>query len=347
MPGPPHKHVFLPAMSAEPVEVAVAGPAALSCPGGEGLTILLDGEECADPAYRDSRGQPAAVVRLQEKSDSALILIDVGLDPAAFRQNLGVWAAGVPDGKLPARRAMVLSHAHTYAPLLMGGKKGHDPAAALTAAWEVLGNIPVSGPNLADICAHAGENIAGPAARLCGSLARSLEPGLRPVAYADGTKSNRAWLYTWAISPEERAEVPFQPLETLLIVSSGAGYLVYSICSHMAQETDGIQELHIVERVADLAASGKLPPGPVHTLITGLCGVIRTFEETGGKTASGAFDSQGFVRRLENLQKKTGLQRIYFSHCGLRMDPIYPLFQRVLGEENVRIALPGSCIPLP
>ena len=343
---PPQKrHVFLPPVPDEPVQVARAGPQGDSCPDGQGITVLMDGETCTDPSFHPSHGQPAVILTLQEKDGSAAILVDLGTDPRALDNNLTAWLAGRPDGKLPGHRALVLSHAHSYAPLVTGSGKSGGPAEALLLVWRVLGDLPATGPNIADVCSHARET-TGPAARLCGSRARSLEPGLAPVTYADGTESERVWLFTYAISPEERAEVPFQPLESVLVIRSGEGYLVYSVCSHMASKEHGVQELHIAERVAALTASGALPPGPVHTLVTGLCGVIRTFEETGGKNRNGAFDSDEFVRRLKKFKEATGLERIYFSHCGLKMDPVYPLFQQVLGADNVHLALPGSCIPL-
>ena len=184
---------------------------------------------------------------------------------------------------------------------------------------------------------------------LCDTWARAPEIGLSPIRYADGTLSTRAWTLTFPIEPVERAEIPFQPMESVFVFRSGDGYLVYSVCSHPRQPDAGREShlpFHAIELVQDQIDRQALEPGPIRTLITGTCGMQQALQEDPhGPPPDPAHQQDLLMGQLTALASRTGLRYVYLSHCGLMNQHLWPAFLAVFGT-NVQRALPGSCIPL-
>ncbi len=330
---------------------ALAPGAEEACEGVDSLTILMDGAECADPAYHAARSQPAVIVRLTEAPDeTALLLIDVGVDSRAMENNLRQWFRGQGLGSLSVHKAIVFSHAHTFAGLFAPPWRYEEgPVGSLSHAWEIFGDVPVQGPNLADLCDDRVMIMGHPVARKLCSTFRTSEPGLAPVRFSDGTLSRRAWTLTYPIAPEELAEIPFQPAESMFIFRSGDGYSVYSVCSHRRHGGSGdhsSQPIHAVDLVRERIDAGDLPPGPVHTLVTGTCGMRRRLpDRSKDKSLPPEQQQQQLVSELSELAERVGIERVYLNHCGLMNEELWPAFMEVFGEQ-VRRAVPGSCIPL-
>ncbi len=328
------------------------------CPDGDGLTILLDGPECVDPAYEAGKGQPAAAVRLTEPDGSvSLLLIDIGNAPEAFENNLSRWVEGLgpaaPGPDSASRTAILFSHIHTYAPLMAPPWKfiWQASAESLTQALGVFGDLPIHGPNLDDICRDMERTVLNSVARdLCINRARAPKPGLAPIGLSDGTASSRAWVLTYPMDPQERDRILFQPFESIFIFRVGDGYVVYSVCSHLHSRTPGSHDtrpFHAVERVQDLIDDGSLPAGPIHTLITGVCGMVQSLHRM-GRADSQPSPEDLRVRlntRVSELLTRVKLRHLYLSHCGLEFVELWPTFQELFGDE-VELAVPGTCIPL-
>ena len=326
--------------------------------GQDGMTLLLDGQECADPGFHVGLDQPAAIVRLTEDgAGTALLLIDVGVSPEALRNNLGRWFAqqglppGLPDPALP--RAILFSHVHTFGDLMapLGSFAWMAPGESLREAQELLGVDTVQGPNRAGLCDGDVRVLRNPAARaLCDGAMRETEPGLAPVRYTDGTASRRAWTLTYPIAPGERGELAWQPEESVFIFRTGEGYLVYSVCSHALQPGPGPRDqrpLPGIELVQDRIDAEELPPGPIHTLVTGACGMDQMLTEfNGGAPMFIKEDPERLAGRLRALSARTGLRRVYLHHCARHFEQFWPVFMDVFGAANVQRALPGSWIAL-
>lgn len=321
------------------------------------MTILLDGMECADPAFRGRGDQPAVVVRLTEpRGRTALLLIDAGASPEALKNNLQRWferqdlpPLAQSDGIL---KAILLSHVHTYNRVMAPpwAFDWRDTAESFRVAWELFGELPVQGPNLTDLCIDTVRIVGNPVARkLCGVRMRVTESGLAPIRYANGTLSRRAWTLTYPIAPEERAELPFQPYESVFVFRSKAGYLVYSVCSHALQpgQEPSRRPFHAIELVQEHIDNGDLPPGQIHSLVTGACGMEQMLTEYNDGKPVIIKENPGLLRsRLSALSERTGLQRVYLNHCSRHFEQFWPAFMEVFGDNNIQRALPGSCIPL-
>jgi len=92
---------------------------------------------------------------------------------------------------------------------------------------------------------------------------------------------------------------------------------------------------------------GLLARAPIHTVVTGTCGVIRTFHHHDGVGGEGRFDREEFERRARGMKADLGVERLYLTHCGL-----YPTNREALAPmhdafgDAVQMAYPGTCIPL-
>jgi len=303
----------------------------------------MDGEKAADGRYRPGGGQPAAVLAIQEQGGGGMVLLDLGDDQAIFQHNLLAWLEhrGMDPGAFP-RRALVISHGHTIAP--RGAPPHFQWHDGFTAAWKKLGPLRVMGPNLADLAREDRINPAWSAAEKRFGAPRSLKPGLEPLQWADGTRSRRVFLLTYPFSPPESG-VPFQPLETMVVVAARPGYLVYSVCSHMALDAGRHPPLHAAELVRKYMDQGRLKPGPVHTLVTGTCGMSRSFDHR-SESAEAAFDRTTFQQQLTTLKQDLGLRRVYFIHCAHGGLPeMHQAFQNLF-KAAARHAFPGTRILL-
>ena len=334
--------------------VRLADAAGEGCAAHESLTILLDGERVVDPLYLSEGGQPAVVVGLTEGDGVSGVLVeDLGDYAPAMNHNLEAWLNRwrIEEATYP-RRALVISHPHTVGRMILPGKfpqRQEEGPAVIDETLRRLGKASLTSASLDDMCDLARRDSEWPVAPACDHPHHALEPGLEPLVWGDGSVSGRVFLYTYAISPVEVDEVPFQPLETVLIVSAPPGYLVYSVCSHLPLDhsEDSPAPFHVVYRIKALMDAGELEPGPIHTLVTGTCGVIRSFEKTGGFTGQGIFDGEAFAARAAQMRDDMGLQRLFLSHCGLYRTSQHSLrlFHSVFGD-GVRRAYPGACIPL-
>ena len=335
---------------------AIAPAAPDGCPGTDSLTILLDGDECADSAFHTGGDQPAVIARLTEpEGDTAIVLIDAGVSHGAIENNLRQWYQRqdlpTPGGQDGILRAFLLSHFHTYFGVkALPWEFESGPADSLGEARDRLGDIPVQGPNIADLCSDPAEVVWNPVARRLCADARVTKPGLAPVRYSDGTLSRRAWTVTYPIASEERAELTFQPYESVFVFRTESGYLVYSVCSHAhqpEQETHPDRPFHAVELVQEHIDAGGLAPGPIHTLITGVCGMNQVIMEgDGGKPPPFEEIQERYRSRISAVAERIGLQRVYLSHCARYfVDKVPQAFMEVFGER-VQRAVPGSCIPL-
>lgn len=335
-------------------DIRLAAAAGAGCAAHESLTILLDGEQVVDAAYHNDGGQPSVVVGLTEADGISGVLVeDLGDYAPAMNHNLDAWLERwhIEEATHP-RRALVISHPHTVGRMILPGKfprQVEEGPAVIDETLKRLGKASLTSANFDDLCALASQEPDSPVAPACNHPHHALEPGLAPLVWGDGTESGRVFLYTYAISPVEVDEVPFQPLETVLIVAAPPGYLVYSVCSHlpMGHTEDDPAPFHVAYRIKALMDAGELEPGPIHTLVTGSCGVVRTFDKSGGFTAQGTHDLEGFTDRATKLREDLGVQRLFLSHCGLYRSFQYTLrpFHAAFGDR-VQLAYPGACIPL-
>jgi hypothetical protein len=136
----------------------------------------------------------------------------------------------------------------------------------------------------------------------------------------------------------------------VFVFASGDGFLVYSVCSHPptvagAGVSDG--PFHAIDLVQAHIEDGSLPAGPIHTLVTGACGMGQVVRERGAATPDHAGSSDPLFRSaLSTLKARTGLRRVYLIHCALSsFEHTWPIFMEVFGDD-VRRAVPGSAIPL-
>ncbi len=334
--------------------VPLAEIAGEGCAAHESLTILLDGERVLDPLYQSQGGQPAVVLGLTEADGVSGVLVeDLGDYAPAMNHNLEAWLNRwrIEEATYP-RRALVVSHPHTVGRMILPGKiprRAEEGPAVIDETLRRLGEASLSSANLDDLCAVARRDSNWPVAPVCDHPHHALEPGLEPLVWGDGTLSSRVFLYTYAIAPVEVDEVPFAPQETVLVVAAPPGYLVYSVCSHLPLDhsEQAPAPFHVAYRIKALMDAGELEPGPIHTVITGTCGVMRTFDKTGGITEQGVFDGEGFAARAAKMRDDLGLQRLFLSHCGLNrafqhsLEPLHAAF-----GDDARLAYPGACIPL-
>jgi len=334
--------------------IPFAEAAGEGCTAHESLTILLDGGRSLDPLYRAAVGQPSVALGLTDGDGVSGVLVeDVGDHAPAMNHNLAAWLSRwrIEESTYP-RRALLISHPHTVGRMLLPGKSPQpveEGPAVIDETLRRLGQASLIAANLAELCALAREDGSWPVAPACEHPRHALGAGLEPLVWGDGTVSSRVFLYTYAISPVEVEEVPFKPLETVLIVSAPPGYLVYSVCSHMPMRRDEEHPapFHVAYEVKALMDAGELEPGPVHTLVTGACGMLRTFELTSDKDDRNMFVAAEFGRLAAKMRDDLGIQRLYLSHCSLvstsqrALKPLHDTF-----GDSVRLAYPGACIPL-
>jgi len=331
-----------------------AHPAGEGCTAHESMTILLDGDQIADPHYHSDGQQPSVVIGLTDHDGVSGVLVeDLGDYAPAMDYNLDAWLTRwrIEETTYP-RRALLISHPHTIGRMILPGKitqPVEEGPAVIDETLRRLGHASLTSPNFQNLCDEARRDPNWPVAPVCERPVHDLETGLEPLVWGDGTKSGRVFLYTYAIAPEELDKIPFQPLETVLIVQADPGYLVYSVCSHLPNHPDEghVAPFHVAYEIKALMDAGKLEPGPIHTVVTGTCGVLRTFDMQGGKTEQGVFDTPGFQSRVQQMRDDLGIQRLFLSHCALRrtsqhsLRPFYEVFR-----EGVQLAYPGACIPL-
>lgn len=323
--------------------------------GADGMTILLDGAESAAPEFHPGGGQPIVAVRVTEPGgDIGLIVIDIGDFSDASQNNLERWheqqALASPREDAGIKKALYVSHVHSYNALFSPktSEELHRQATeSLSNLWKHFGDVTLQGPNLDFFCARPGETAQSAITRkLCDGLVRSVEPALEPVRYSDGTLSQRAWTLTYPIITAE-GRLPFDPYETSFVFSNAGGYIVYSVCSHplTAEESEGsAYPFHAGAVVRRRIDDGELPPGPIHTLITGACGMEQLIGQIIGGQASIAQVRRAWRDNLEEYLNPMVTERIYVSHCGL----LNRSFMMALSEVfhgDVERALPGSFIP--
>lgn len=326
------------------------------CAGADSLTILMDGIHCVDDGYIAGGDQPAVAVRLTEPDGRVgHLLLDMGSEPMALEHNLATWFEGhgltaplAPTGTL---KAIFFSHGHTFGGLLTPPSVFRwRPLECLRTAWRFFGEIRVQGAVLTALC-HEMRRVPmnGVALKVCADPVE-VAAGLAPLKYADGTPSQRAWTFTYTFL-EPQGDPPFEPLETIFVFRAGAGYVVYSVCSH-AQDLGGRgqlpRRLHAVEQIQDEIDAGRLPAGDIHTLVTGSCGmqhslsIVRGREEPTPETAAAAWRAG-----LRVVKARVKLERVYLSHCSLSsFRHVWPVYTEIFGD-GVQRAVPGSCIPLP
>ena len=350
------------ATEATPVRSVGPAPAVVSattegCQGDDSLTILLDGAECADPGFVAGGAQPAAMIRVTEPGGgTGVLLIDVGESPDALEVNLRRWIQGQGLATLAqdddVLKSIMFSHVHTFDRVMTPpwGFGDAEVAESLRLAWEFIGDVSVQGPNLGDLCSDAVKVAGDPVARkLCEAPLREIERGLTPVRYANGVASRRAWTLTYPIAPQERKDLSFQPLESVFVFRSMGGYLVYSVCSHAhqpGQETHSHRPFHAIELVQQYIETGDLRSGPIHSLVTGACGMEQMLTEYNKGQPVFISENPGLLTdRLAAMAKRTGLKNVYLSHCAQHFQQFWPMFIEVFGDRVGR-ALPGSCIPL-
>ncbi len=313
------------------------------CAAGDSLVVLADGPRCATGSdFHAAPGQPAFLLSVTEADGRrGAVLFDLGSDPERLASNLAAWKE-VAGG--PARSAIVLSHGHAYSGLFMparGGDGGGRPG--LREALAALGDVPVSGANLPDLC-RMGGGLSEETAELCaGTRGKALRPGLEPLQWSDGSSSTRVWTYTWAFSEGEHARIAFQPLETLLVIARPPGYAVVAACSHPPAEVPPDRAWHAAARVQEEIDAGRLPPGPIHTVISGLCGVVQARDRVPG--AERRVDDRALAEWWRSLRERLGLERLFLVHCALLMEELFPVLADVPGLA-VEAAWPGACIPL-
>jgi hypothetical protein len=354
-PGPPggdHRPMNPPAGPLD-TPIALAAPASEACSGFDSFTVLMDGDRVVDPAFLAGGSQPAALIAVTEPDGARGVLLeDFGDFRPALETNLGQALQRARGHGDIAHHAVLVSHPHTVGRMLLPGKAPPPPDQGpdvVTTVVRELEGPAIQGPNLDDLCTIARAETQWQVKPVCEQQFTDLPVGVAPVRWEDGTASARVWSLTYPIEPPEHGEIPFQPLESVLVVSSPPGYLVYAVCSHHIHDPTGTQHspFHAAYHVQKAMDDGLLPAGPIHTLITGTCGVLRTYHMDGGTNAHGQFDGEGFQRRIGVMQRELGVQRLYLTHCGVGpgLRHAWPHFHAALGAQ-VRLAFPGTCIPL-
>ena len=273
------------------------------------------------------------------------MLVDPGDHGGVFARNLGAWLE--QKARSPgsfAHRAVVISHGHTITSPPGKDRSRNNLSDGLVHTWNKLGPAFIQGPNLKDLHALKRLNPGWFKSAITPARLVQLEPGLTPLRWEDGSNSERIFLLTYRIAPPE--ERSFPQMETVVVISSPPGYLVISVCSHMARDGHPPSPFHALELVQKMIDRGKLKAGPVHTVVTGICGVMRAFRSSRGGDDT-PFDDQAFKGHLSGIQTRLGVKRIYLNHCALFVDPqrSYPLFKAVF-KAAVKVALPGSCLPI-
>ena len=334
--------------------IAVAGPADANCPADENLTILLDGDRVVDSRFTTGGDQPSAVLAVTEADGTLGVLVeDAGAHAPSLERNLDTWLERLGAERFAgAHRAVLVSHAHTIGRMLLPANKVPKPAESprvFDALFQRFETAGIQGPNLAQICQTARRDTTWDVSAFCDRELTSLEPGVSALRWEDASASGRVHVLTYAIAPPEVDEIPFQPLESVLVVSTPAGYLVYSLCSHMPEDARHGEEppFHAAYLVREAMEQGLLSEQPIHTIVTGTCGVVRTFHHHGGDQGDARFDSAEFVRRASAMKTDLGVKRLYLTHCGLyrtNREALQP-FHEVFGD-GVEMAYPGTCIPL-
>ncbi len=311
----------------------------------DGITILADGNGTADPRFEAVDGNPAALVVVTEPDGRRGVLLFGLGDPgsAGLIKNLRPALAdrGVELSKT-RRAAVVFSHFHfnIFPPASAGSRP--PPLDHLPAPLKALPAVAIQGPNLASLC-----KLNRPSGHLMGACARKprdTTPGVAPLQWSDGP-SKRIHLLTYPFSPpleEERGSgISLTPMETVLVIATPpTGYLVFSYCSHMQDAPGGAAPVfHAASLVQQAMAAGKLPPGPIHTLLTGTCDVSRTLgarkAAAGGR--AGAVDRAAVQEAVRQLRAELKIQRLFLVHCGLTGDK---------AAFGAPLAYPGAVIPL-
>jgi len=331
-------------------EIALTGPADADCPAGENLTILLDGDRVVDTRFTTGGDQPSAVLAVTEGDGTLGVVVeDAGAHAPSFERNLDTWLDRLGSDRLAAaHRAVLVSHPHTIGRMLLPANKVPKPVESprvFQSLFQRLGAVGIQGPNLGAICRSARRDTTWDVSSFCDRELHSLEPGLTPLRWEDASASGRVRLLTYAIAPPEVDEIPFQPMETVLVVGTDSGYLVYTLCSHMPRHVD--PPFHAAYLVREAIDDGQLAAGPIHTVVTGTCGVIRAFHHSGGVDSEGRFDRAGFARRAAAMKADLGVARLFITHCGLygtNREALAP-FHEAFGDA-VELAYPGACIPL-
>ena len=341
--------------SPRPLDTAItmASPAAEACSHHDSFTVLMDGDRAVDPAFVAAGSQPAALIAVTEPDgERGVLLEDFGDFRPALEANLDLTLQRVQGHGPTAHTAVLVSHPHTVGRMLLPGKAPPPPASGpdvVTTVVQRLSSPAIQGPNLDDLCTIARAETQWQVTPVCEQTFTDLPVGSTPLRWEDGSTSDRIWILTYAISPPEIGEIPFQPLESVLVVSVPPGYLVYAVCSHHIHDPTGTQHspFHAAYHVQKAMDEGQLPRGPIHTLVTGSCGILRTYHMDGGTTAHGQFDEEGFKRRIGVMQRELGIERLFLTHCGVSpgLRHAWPHFHAALGEK-VRLAFPGTCIPL-
>ena len=349
---PPTEEASPPPLPSE--EIALAGPADANCPADESLTILLDGDRVVDSRFATGGDQPSAVLAITEADGTLGILVeDAGTHAPSLERNLDTWLDRLGRERLAgAHRAVLVSHAHTVGRMLLPANKVPKPVESprvYDALFQRFGTIGIQGPNLAQICQTARRDTTWDVSAFCDRELTTLEPGVSALRWEDASASSRVHVLTYAIAPPEVDEIPFQPLESVLVVSARSGYLVYSLCSHIPEAARHGSEppFHAAYLVREAMDQGLLAREPIHTIVTGTCGVNRTFHHHGGDGGEARFDSAEFVRRATAMKTDLGVERLYLTHCGLyrtNREALQP-FHEVFGDA-VEMAYPGACIPL-
>ena len=316
----------------------------------ERLTILMNGRFCADNDYAPYGAQPAAVLELRgDEAEWLRLFVDAGDSPAVFNQNLEAWrATSSCDMARTCRSAVLFSHFHTFA------APDNAPAGA---AWpdglpllrEAFGPGPWLVPDLPELCARNMINPAWAPFGPCEQGATAVKPGVSSVPWPGGAGNDRVHLVTYPTAPPD-PHIPFEQHETVVAVAAGdGGYLVYSVCSHIhgtpAEQAPPFHAAYVVKEAMD---KGELPAGPIHTIVTGTCGMVRQFGLSGGIDRDGNWDGARFMQRLEAMRDELGIRRVYLTHCALmgeRGSAVHAMFGKVFGN-GLRLAYPGTVIPL-
>lgn len=324
--------------------IPLGEPARDGCAPFDSLTVLLDAHTVADEAYRaggSPHGQPSIVLAVTEPDGrEEAVVVDLGESVGAAVHNFDQWLAraGAPSGRrMPS--ATVISHLHTlrmFLPQPPGAKKPLVGPEEFSGALSRLAPGVIRGSNLDAFCQIATD---ASAVELCERPLVTLAPGLEALVWEDGRASDRVHLLT---SPIDDHNLPFEPTETVLVVAAEPGYLVYSVCSHMPSRTaeDHLPPFHAVHQVRAAMLDGRLPEGPVHTLVTGGCGLearAHAISQVGGVP-----EHEVYAREFARLQTELGVSRIFLTHCGIDMASRF----RTAFGDHARLAVPGTCIPL-